>query len=226
MKELNHLAIIMDGNRRWAKSRGLSAQKGHYRGYLKVLDLVDWLIEEKIKIVSLYAFSTENWQRSKKEVDYLMHLAKLIFKKHLKDFQAKGVKILVSGVEDKLDKTLIEILAKAQQETEENNKLIVNICFNYSGRREILEGIKKLIKDKVPVDKINEKFFRQYLFHDLPDPDVIVRTSGEQRLSNFLTWQSVYSELIFIKKHWPAFSQRDLKNIISIYEQRQRRFGK
>lgn len=225
MDRLNHLAIIMDGNRRWAKSRGLSAQKGHYQGYLKVLDLVDWLIEEKIKIVSLYAFSTENWQRSKKEVDYLMYLVKLIFKKHLKELKDKGVKILVSGVKDKLDKNLLEIIARAQKETEKNNKLIVNICFNYGGRREILEGVKKIIKDKVPTNKINEKMFRQYLFHDLPDPDVIVRTSGEQRLSNFLTWQSVYSELIFIKKHWPAFSHRDLKNVISIYQQRQRRFG-
>ncbi len=215
----------MDGNRRWARARGLSSSKGHYYGYLKVLDVIDWAVKEKIEILSLYAFSTENWQRSKKEVAYLMNLAKLIFKKHLKDFQKKEVKILISGVKDNLDENLIKIIEQTQKETKQNKKLIVNICFNYGGRREIIEAIKKIIKTKVPVVKINEDFFRQYLFQSLPDPDVIVRTSGEQRLSNFLTWQSVYSELIFVKKHWPAFTQQDLKKIIKIYNQRQRRFG-
>ncbi len=216
----------MDGNRRWAKAQGFSASKGHYYGYLKVLEVIDWAIKEKIEFLSLYAFSTENWQRKSTEVHYLMKLAKMIFKKHRGEFQKKGVKILISGVKDGLDKEVLEAIADLQKATNSNKKIIVNICFNYGGRREIIEGIKKIIRKKISIDKINENDFRQYLFHNLPDPDMIVRTSGEQRLSNFLTWQSVYSELLFIKKHWPAFTHQDLKNIIKVFNQRQRRFGR
>lgn len=226
MTKLVHLGIIMDGNRRWAKARGLPSSKGHYYGYLKVLDLVDWAIAKDIKILSLFAFSTENWKRARREVNYLMALTKMVFHKHLSDFKQKGAKILVSGVKDKLSKNLIKIIEIAQAETKENNRLIVNICFNYGGRREIIEAVKKIIKDKIPASKITEEVFKKYLFQDLPYPDVIVRTSGEQRLSNFLLWQAAYAELIFIKKHWPAFTQRDLKNILKIYQKRQRRFGK
>ena len=154
-----------------------------------------------------------------------MSLAKRIFTDHLNEFKEQGVRILVSGVQDKLDKDLIGYIDLAQNRTKNNKKLIINFCFNYGGRREILEAVKRIIKDKKADSSINEKNFRKYLFNDLPDPDVIVRTSGEQRLSNFLTWQSVYSELVFIKKYWPAFTYNDLKRIKNIYKERQRRFG-
>jgi len=225
MTKLNHLAIIMDGNRRWARKRGLSTYEGHYRGYEKVLALADWTIKAEIKIVSVYAFSTENWNRPLNEVRYLIKLAKLIFEKHRQEFNDKGVKILVSGLKDRLDKDLIKLIDQSEKLTKNNSKLILNICFNYGGRQEILEAVKKIIKNKIPVNKLSQELFRQYFFHDLPDPDIIVRTSGEQRLSNFLIWQSAYSELYFLKKYWPDFSENDLKQIINIYKKRQRRFG-
>ncbi len=222
---MKHLAIIMDGNRRWARKRGLPTYQGHFRGYEKVLALCDWAIKAKISIISIYAFSTENWQRSKPEVNYLMKLVKRIFIKHLADFEKKDIKVLVSGVKDKLDKEILDLINRTEKKTAKNKKLILNICFNYGGRREIIEVLKKIIKAKILPAQINEDLFGKYLFHNLPDPDMIVRTSGEQRLSNFLTWQSAYSELYFIEKHWPDFSEKDLKMIIKIYQGRQRRFG-
>ncbi len=225
MTELNHLAIIMDGNRRWARQRGLPTYQGHYRGYEKVLALTGWAIKAKIRIITVYAFSTENWNRSKAEVSYLMKLARLIFKKHRREFNDNGVKILVSGFRNNLDQDLAALITETEKLTRNNQKLILNICFNYGGRQEILEAFKKIRKKKISAGKLSPELFRQYLFNDLPDPDIIVRTSGEQRLSNFLTWQSVYSELVFLKKHWPDFSERDLKNIVNIYKKRQRRFG-
>ena len=225
MTDINHLAIIMDGNRRWARQRGLPTFSGHYRGYEKVLALTGWAIKAKIKIISVYAFSSENWSRSKHEVGYLMKLAKLVFKKHQQEFNDKGVKILVSGLREGLDQDLIKLIEQTEKTTKNNKKLILNICFNYGGRQEIVAAVKKIIKNKISANKLNTESFRQYLFHDLPDPEIIVRTSGEQRLSNFLTWQSVYAELVFLKKHWPDFSEKDLKQIINIYKKRQRRFG-
>lgn len=225
MKKLTHLGIIMDGNRRWAKKKHLPSYQGHYRGYQKVLSLCDWAITAKIDIISIYAFSTENWQRSKAEVAYLMKLAKMVFKKHLGDFNRMGVRLLVSGVNDGLDQQMLELIKQTEKTTAKNKKLTLNICLNYGGRREIIEAIRKIIRAKVAPAKVNEELFKKYMFHDLPDPDMIVRTSGEQRLSNFLTWQSAYSELLFIKKYWPDFSEKDLKKIISTYQKRQRRFG-
>ena len=226
MNTPGHIGFIMDGNRRWARARGVPTLEGHRKGYLKLLQIIEWGIEYKVPVLSFFAFSTENWKRSKSEVSYLMDLVKLVFTKHLEDFHSKGVKVLVSGVPDGLSEDIQEIIHRAQEKTNKNTKLTIQVCFNYGGRAEIVEAVKQVVSEGIPVGKITEQEITNRLFHQLPDPDIIVRTSGEKRLSNFLTWQSVYSELLFVKKHWPAFSKKDFERVLRVYAQRQRRYGK
>jgi len=222
-----HLGIIMDGNRRWARSRGLPTLEGHKRGYKKILKVGDWCLEKGIKIFTVYGFSTENWNRSKKEVNYLMRLLKIALKRDIKTLHKKGIRVNIIGRIKELSQDLQKAIKEAMLLTKNNTRGLLNIAINYGGRPELVDAVRKIIKKKISPLKVSEALISDNLYTaGQPDPDLIIRTSGEQRLSNFLTWQSAYSELYFIKKHWPDFTKKDLEEAIKEYSRRSRRFGK
>jgi undecaprenyl diphosphate synthase len=221
-----HIGIIMDGNRRWAKERNLPTYEGHFKGLEVVKKMSDWFFSAGVKIVSVFAFSTENWNRSQDEVNYLMKL----FEKTLLEEEAiaieKGFKIIISGRLEELPGTLPETCREITDKTRSGINGILNICLNYGGRAEIVDAVKKIIKNKIDYGQIHEGMIKKYLYHnDLPDIDMVVRTSGEQRLSGFQLWKAAYAELMFINKYWPDFEKVDVEMIIEEYSRRQRRFG-
>lgn len=230
----HHIGLILDGNRRFAKAKGFAnANDGHNAGSETVEAFLDWCRKLDIKIVTLYGFSTENFSRSADEVDYLMQL---ILEK-LKDFQLdpvimeQRVRIKVIGRREDLSAEMNEEIEKVEALTQDHDRFILNIAISYGGRAEIIDAVKKigcqLQQGNLCVDNIDEELFSKYLYTEgLPDPDLIIRTSGEERLSGFLLWQSAYSELYFTEVYWPAFRMIDLWRAIRIYQQRQRRFGK
>ncbi len=221
-----HIGIIMDGNRRWAKERNLSSLEGHLKGYEKVKLIPGWFFSRGVKIVSVFAFSTENWNRSRNEVNYLMKLVKRAFKEELDEFNQKGYRVLISGRIDELPGDLPEICLKAINKTKTNTTGTLNICLNYGGRAEIVDAIKKIIKNNIKLEQVHEGIIKKYLYNGiLSEPDIVGRTSGEQRTSGFMLWQSAYSELLFIKKYWPDFEESDVKIILDEYAKRNRRFG-
>jgi len=223
---IRHIGIILDGNRRWAKKRGLPTLLGHKRGYEKMRAAAQWCAKREIKILTVYAFSSENWNRSKKEVDYLMNLFRAGFKNHIGKLTHQGIKIKVIGQKERLPKDLQKIIRQAEAQTKNNTKLVFNVAISYGGRPEIVQAVKKIVAKKIPAAKITEALLAKNLWtKGLPDPDIIIRTSGEYRLSNFLTWQSAYAELFFLKKNWPDFSEQDLDQVIKEFNCRQRRFG-
>jgi undecaprenyl diphosphate synthase len=224
---IRHVGVIIDGNRRWAKKRGLPTLAGHRQGFEKLKELPQWCIKENIKILTVFAFSTENWNRSEGEVNYLMNILRQAFKKNFTEVSRQGVRIKVIGQKDRLAPDIQKLIEETEAKTKNNKKLLFNLAISYGGRAEILQAVQKIVKQKIKPAKISEELIAKNLWTgDIPDPDLIIRTSGERRLSNFLTWQSVYSELFFIKKTWPDFTQRDLDKVINEYYGRQRRFGK
>jgi len=222
-----HLGIIIDGNRRWAQKRGLLSFEGHRRGLEKVKEIGKWCKKRGVKILTLFAFSTENWDRSKTEVNYLMKLlGQALAKKNIKEIDKEGIKIQVIGQREKLPSQLQETIKKAEEITQNNKEGILNIALSYGGRAEIVEAVKKIVK-KNPLPEITEDLISRNLWTaGEPYPDLIIRTAGEQRLSNFLLWQAAYSELYFSEKYWPEFTEKDLDEALRNYTQRQRRFGK
>ena len=226
MSTINHLGIIMDGNRRWAKNNGLRAQQGHQKGYDKLLEVGDWCLDRGIKILTVYAFSTENWKREKKEVEFLMRLLKKALTDEVEKFNEKGIRIRFLGSREKLSKSLIKSIENIQEETKENNNGILNLCFNYGGRFEIVEAVKEIVKKGFKPEEVTEELITKHTWMgDVGDPELIIRTSGEKRLSGFLTWQSVYSEFYFTNIHWPEFSEQELDNALKDFENRNRKFG-
>jgi len=223
----NHLGIIIDGNRRWAKEKGLSSFQGHKKGLDNVEKITDHCIKKGIKILTLYVFSVENWNRSKKEINYLMRLfVNNLTRKNIKKFNDKGIRFQTIGQKEKLPKLLQEKIKETEKATKNNKKSILNLAISYGGRPEIIQAIKNIIKKKIPFNKINEEIINQNLWTvGLAYPDFIIRTGGEIRLSNFLTWQSAYSELYFTKKYWPEFTEKDLNKAFREYSRRERRFG-
>ncbi len=221
-----HVGLIIDGNRRWARERNLPTLEGHNKGYEKLKTSLDWFFLRGVKIVSAFMFSTENWNRDKKEVDYLMWLATERIKEDLEELKKKDYKIIFSGRLHELPGELPQLYDNAIEETKNNESGIFNICFNYGGHAELLDAIKKIIKKELTEEQIHEGIVRKYLYHgELPDPDIIVRTSGEERISGFLLWQVAYSEFLFFKKYWPEFEEQDVVKIIEEYNNRERRFG-
>lgn len=220
-----HLAIIIDGNRRWAKSKGLSSFEGHKKGFDNVNKIRDYCLKKGVKILTLYCFSTENWNRSKLEVKYLMRLLAEAFSSHNIDkFNNNGIKMQVIGQKERLPKFLQKKIKEAEESTKNNKKGIVNLAISYGGRPEIVSAVKKIVEERL---QITEKNINDNLWtKGLPDPDLIIRTSGEQRLSNFMAWQSIYSEFYFPKKHWPDFTEEDIEATFEDYSLRKRRFGK
>lgn len=223
-----HLGIIIDGNRRWAKEKGLPAFEGHRRGLDNVQKIGEWCRKKGVKILTIFAFSTENWNRVKREVNYLMRIFALSLNgKYIKELQEKNIKLQVIGQKERLPKFLQTKIKKAEELTKNGKEGILNLAISYGGRPEIVQAIKNIIKRKISANEITEELINRNLWTTgLPYPDLIIRTGGEQRLSNFLPWQSAYSELYFTKKYWPEFTEKDLDKALLNFSRRQRRFGK
>ena len=222
--KIRHLGIIMDGNRRWARKRGLPTLLGHKKGYDRVLEVGKWCLDRGIGVLTVWAFSTENWNRSKEEVNYLMDLLKKALTNDVMKFHRLGIRIKILGRLKELPINLQRACHEAMKLTGKNTKGILNIGLNYGGQAEIVDAANKLIKDRVK--KVTPEVFQKYLYDPgMPSPDLIIRTSGEQRTSGFLLWESAYSELLFINHAWPEFSEKDLDNAIAEFSRRNRRFG-
>ena len=225
-----YIAVIMDGNRRWAKINNLPSKIGHREGALRVTDLVRNCADLGVRYLSVYAFSTENWKREKKEIDYLMSLLMEFVVKELSNLHKNDVKITMMGnMNDLPDKTRREVLRSIEL-TKNNKTLHLNIALSYGSRNEIIRAVKNIINDyennEIKIEEINEERFKKYLFtNDMPDPDLLIRTSGEIRLSNFLLYQLAYTEFYFTDVLWPDFNKEELLKSIECYQQRKRRYG-
>jgi len=224
----HHLAIIIDGNRRWAKKRGLSSFEGHKKGLDNVIEIGDYCLKKGVKILTLYCFSSENWKRTKKEVSYLMKLfLSTLSQKNIKKFNKNKIKLQIIGQKEKLPKSLQNKIKIAEKLTKNNTIGRLNLAISYGGRPEIIEAVKNIVRAKTLASGVTENLINNNLWtKGLPDPDLIIRTGGERRLSNFLTWQGAYSELYFIDKFWPEFTKKDLDKALEDYANRNRRFGK
>ena len=225
-KRLEHVGIIMDGNRRWARSRGLPAILGHREGVKAVERTLTAAKELGIPCVSLYAFSTENWKRPKAEVLGLMGLLKYYMKLKLEELNRENARVRFAGNLSALSEDIREILSDAEEKTRNNDSMQLVVCLNYGGRQEILDAVSRMIEEGVS-QPVTEEVFRKYLYlPDIPDPDLLIRTSGELRMSNFWLWQGSYSEFYFTDKYWPEFGRQDLEMAIADYYRRERRYGK
>lgn len=227
MSEINHVAIILDGNRRFAKKLLLEPWKGHDFGADKVEKLLDWCEEFHIKELTLYTFSMQNFNRPKEEVDYLLNLVKKTAQKFMDDprLEEKGIKVRIIGRYNLFPDDVIEICDQIMEKTKNHSKHILNLAFGYGGREEIVDAVKKIVSENPNPEDITEKYFANHLYLN-SDPDIVIRTGGAMRTSNFLPWQSVYSEWFFIDKTWPEFEKEDLKAVLDEFNARERRFGK
>ena len=225
LKIPTHVGIIVDGNGRWAKERGLSRLKGHDAGFDNLRELVKYIHKRGVKYLSLYVFSTENFKRPKEEVDHLMDLFVIMYKRYRDDFAKNNIKVVFSGRDEPLPRKVIKARDELVELTKNNTGGTVNFCMNYGGRAEILDAIKKIAKSGVDVDSLTEEDVRKYLYQDLPDVDLMIRTSGELRLSNFLLWQNSYAEFYFPKTKFPDFHEADFDQALIEYTSRDRRFG-
>ena len=233
MQEQNlpqHIAIIMDGNRRWAKNKGLPVSFGHKEGAKTLEKIVRYANKIGIKYITVYAFSTENWKRTVEEVSTLMNLFQSYLDDYSKRADSENIKVQIIGSRTGLSEKMKDSIEKCMQRTKDNTGITFNIALNYGGRDEIINAVKniaqKVKENKIEVDDINEKYISENLYtNEQPDPDLLIRTSGEIRLSNFLPWQLVYTEFLFIEKNWPDFNEKDLDEAIKTYQNRNRKFG-
>ena len=231
MKDIpQHVAIIMDGNRRWARQRGLPSLLGHRQGVKSIENVLKAAQESGVKILTLYAFSTENWKRPKKEVDVLMGLLEEYIDKECQRLMNNNIRLTTIGKIDKFPPRLYNKIEKVKKLTENNSGLILNLALNYGARSEIIEAVCRIAEEvkneKLESADISEELFSKYLYTaGLPDPDLLIRTSGELRLSNFLLWQVSYSEIYITKKYWPDFTKSEFKKAIDAYRRRSRRLG-
>lgn len=221
-----HVAFIMDGNGRWAEQRGLPRLQGHKAGVNNIRSIIKCLNKHGIEYVTLYAFSTENWNRPEDEVDGLFHMLKVVIVKEARELHKNGARILHIGSLDGVSPDLQKSINKAVKLTENNTGITVGVAFNYGGRAEILEAVRSLITSRVPTRDIDEKLFGDCLYTaGSPDVDLVIRTGGEIRTSNFLIWQAAYSEYYFTPVLWPDFNEEELEKALLTYSRRQRRFG-
>jgi len=222
----SHIAIIMDGNGRWGLKKYKDRNKGHYFGLQNINKIINDCIKINIKYLTLYTFSTENWNRPKKEIDYLFFLFKYFYKKNFNKLNKNNIKIKFIGNLKNIPKDLKVIIKKIQDKTKNNDAITVIFAFNYGAKSELVNAFKNIIKNKNKVNKINEDLINNNLYtKNIPDPDILIRTGGEKRLSNFLLWQLSYAELFFINKNWPDFNFLDLKKIINTFRVTKRKFG-
>ena len=221
-----HIAIIMDGNGRWAQARHRPRVFGHQAGVKTVRRIVEDAADLGIKHLTLYSFSTENWTRPKAEIAALFQLLKKYVDDDLDTLNANNVRVRIIGSRDGLKPDLLKVIEKVETRTEKNTEFFLNIAFNYGGRDEIIRAVKDLVRDGFAPEDITETVLEKYLdTSDIPDPDLVIRTSGEQRISNFLSWQAAYAEFVFTDVLWPDFTRADLEAAISEFQRRDRRFG-
>ena len=221
-----HVAIIMDGNGRWARRRGLPRVAGHRAGAENLRRIINACVEFGIKILTIYAFSTENWDRPEREIRGLMKIFTRVLDQELAELHAQGVCLHhlgdLNGIEPELQQKVLDAI----ELTKDNDRLILNVAFNYGGRAEILHAVREMLADQISPDELTEELFSSYLFtKDLPDPDLVIRTSGELRISNFLIWQAAYAEYYATPAYWPDFGREDLYEALVAFSQRKRRFG-
>lgn len=222
-----HIVLFPDGNRRWAKQKGLHSLEGHKQGYNNLLDFSEWCKNRGVKIITAFGFSTENWNRSKEEVNYLMKLLESCLLDNAAKYKKDGVRVRVIGQRERLPKSLQEAIKKTEEATKNNSKIFLNLAISYGGKWDILNAVKNIIKEGIEPDKIDDKLFEDHLSTaGLPAPDFIIRAGGEMRMSNFVLWQAAYSELYFSPKLWPDFTEKDLDEALEEFDRRHRRFGK
>ncbi|MDO4375854.1 MAG: polyprenyl diphosphate synthase [bacterium] len=218
----NHIGIIMDGNRRWAKEKNKKTIEGHLAGANRIISLAKYIFDKGVKYLSIYAFSTENFNRSAEEVSYLMGLIIKFFNERVNELHDYNIKIVVSGLRDNLSKEVLKCIDNVVDLTKNNTGGVLNVCLNYGGRREIVDAVNKIKEANVTV---TEETFGKYLYNDLPDLDYVIRTSGEERISNFMLWQISYAEFYFPKVYFPDFDEKEFDKALEIYNNRNRRFG-
>lgn len=222
-----HIAAIMDGNGRWAKERGLKRTQGHEAGEHALFEAVEGCLAAEVRWLTVYGFSTENWRRPVEEVQFLLNFNRDLLYRRRDELNERNVRIIFSGRRDRrVPRPLVRDIDEAAALTAKNTGMTLNIAFNYGGRAEIVDAIAAIIKAGTPPNKVDESMVARYLYHpDIPDPELMIRTSGEQRISNFLLWELAYSELVFTDTKWPDFTRKHLWGAIAEYQQRQRRFG-
>ena len=218
----NHIGIIMDGNRRWAKEKNKKTIEGHLAGANRIISLAKYIFDKGVKYLSIYAFSTENFNRSAEEVSYLMGLIIKFFNERVNELHDYNIKIVVSGLRDNLSKDVLKCIDNVVKLTKNNTDGVLNVCLNYGGRREIVDAVNKIKEANITV---TEETFGKYLYNDLPDLDFVIRTSGEERISNFMLWQISYAEFYFPKVYFPDFDEKEFDKALEIYNNRNRRFG-
>ena len=228
---LKHIAVIMDGNRRWAKERLLPSAAGHKKGVDALRDTLKACIDFGVKYLTVYAFSTENWKRTEEEVGFLLELLAKTIIDEIPEFNKNGVKVKFIGDRVSLKKEIVDVIQKGEKETAYNQKLTLQIAFNYGARQEITNAVKTLVNkvknDEMSIDEISEDIISQNLYtKDIPDPDLLIRTGGEKRISNYLLWQCAYSEIYVTDTYWPEFGKKALSDAIIEFNNRNRRFGK
>ena len=223
MSEINHVAIIMDGNGRWALKRNKPRNFGHQEGLKNISSLIDFAKKNKIKFLTLFVFSLDNWKRSKKEVTFLFGLLEKFLDKNINELIKKKIKIKTIGEKKKLSKKLVDKIKKVEKSSSINYDITVNLAFNYSSKIEIIESFKKSIKQKkrITVDSVKNNLYTK----KIPDPELLIRTGGQNRLSDFMLWQMSYTEIFFLKKLWPDFNKNDFKKILQGYKKIKRNFG-
>lgn len=222
----NHLGLILDGNRRWASKRGLPQLKGHAAGQEVLHDIVYHAVERGVKYVSAYVFSTENWSRSKREVDYLMAQFVSAIAQYTDEFMENNIRTIILGSREHLAQKVVRSIEDIEQRTAHGNRATLAICLNYGGQLEIAHAVRAIIKEGIAPEEVTPECIAKHLYHpDLPPLDLIIRTSGEQRISNFMLWRAAYSELIFRDEYWPDFTVDLLDECLVEYSKRQRRFG-
>ena len=224
-----HVAIIMDGNGRWATKRGLKRSRGHLEGSKRLEKTGMYIFDQGVKVLSVFAFSTENFKRSNEEVDYLMNLFIEMFTKKCKEFNKNDIRIIFSGRKHPLREDVLEAMEKIEEQTKNNTKGILNICLNYGGCEELIDASKKIAEDykkgELDLDNLTKESFAKYLYNDLPPIDLLIRTSGEYRISNFMLYQMAYSEMHFTKTLFPDFDEKEFDIALEEYKNRNRRFG-
>lgn len=224
-----HVGIILDGNRRWAKERGLKTSFGHKEGFNTLKILSKHAFKKGVKVLSVFAFSTENFKRSSEEVDYLMNLFLKAFKSSIKEFNQNNIKVVFSGRKEPLSDKVYSAMKELENKTSKNNGGILNICLNYGGQAEIVDTTKKIVNEvlngNIKIDDINEELFRDNLYNSLPYMDLLIRTSGEIRVSNFMLYSLAYAEMYFPDTYFPDFKEKEFDKAIEVYNKRDRRMG-
>lgn len=221
-----HIAVIMDGNGRWAKARGLPRLAGHQAGTENLRKVIRACVEFGVRYLTIYAFSTENWGRPREEVDGLLKILESVIEKELAELHKEGVQLRHIGRLERLPEDLRKKIEAAIELTKNNDRLTVVVAFNYGGKDEIIHAVQEIVRSGIPAELVNDAVIQEHLFtRGIPDPDLVIRTSGEMRLSNFLIWQAAYSELYITPVYWPDFDREELKKALDAYCQRSRRYG-